>query len=112
MAAQRRLVVNSSVVLKWVLAEPGRNYAIELLNEYESGLTDLIAPALLMEEAASARSKRCRRKELTAAQASKAYQFLEPLGGGGTVALAHCPGALRAPSLEFLGLRLSRARNQ
>ena len=76
-AAQRRLVVNSSVVLKWVLAEPGRNYAIELLNEYESGLTDLIAPALLMEEAASARSKRCRRKELTAAQASKAYQFLE-----------------------------------
>ena len=77
MAAQRRLVVDSSVVLKWVLPEPGRNQALELLNEYESGLTDLIAPALLMEEAAGALSKRCRRRELTAAQASKAYQFLE-----------------------------------
>ena len=76
-AARRRLVVDSSVVLKWVLPETGRNYALDLLNEYEAGLTDLIAPALLMEEAASALSKRCRRRELTAEQASKAYQFLE-----------------------------------
>jgi predicted nucleic acid-binding protein len=76
-SARRRLVVDSSVVLKWVLPEPGRNYAVDLLNEYEGGLTDLIAPALLMEEAASGLSKRCRRRELTPAQASKAYQFLE-----------------------------------
>lgn len=52
MAASRHVVIDNSVVLKWVLPEPGRCKALALLDEYETGQTDLIAPRLLMEECA------------------------------------------------------------
>src|SRR5947207_3037347 len=44
MSALRHVVVDSSVVLKWVLPEAGRSKALALLDEYEAGQTDLIAP--------------------------------------------------------------------
>ena len=77
MAGLRHVVVESSVVLKWILPEPGRSKALALLDEYEAGRTDLIAPGLLMEECASALSKRCRRGDLTAADARLAFHLLE-----------------------------------
>jgi len=72
MAASRHVVIDSSVVLKWVLPDPGRTKALALLDEYESGLNDLI-----MEECASVLSKRCRRGDLTSADARVAFRLLE-----------------------------------
>ena len=77
MPALRHVVVDSSVVLKWVLPEAGRSKALALLDEYEAGQTDLIAPGLLMEECASALSTRCRRGDLTKADARVAFRLLE-----------------------------------
>jgi predicted nucleic acid-binding protein len=76
-SSSRLVVVDASVALKWVLAEPGRAKAIEFLNAYGEGSIDLIAPGLIMEEAASALSKRCRRKELTHAAAHEAFKLFD-----------------------------------
>jgi predicted nucleic acid-binding protein len=73
----RLVVIDASVALKWVLAEPGRAQAMELLDAYGHGTMDLIAPRLIMEEVASALSKRCRRKELSHAQAEKAFELFD-----------------------------------
>jgi predicted nucleic acid-binding protein len=77
MTAHRLTVIDASIAVKWVLAESGEEPAIEILKAYGAKEMDLIAPALLMEEVASAISKRCRRKELTAAQARSAYLNFE-----------------------------------
>ena len=87
MAASRHVVIDSSVVLKWVLPDPGRTKALALLDEYESGLNDLI-----MEECASVLSKR-RRGDLTSADARVAFRLLElgqPLLVDETGAIACC----------------------
>src|SRR5580658_7144418 len=68
------IVIDASVAIKWVLPEPGRDEAVLLLKAYESGSVDLIAPSLIMEEVASALSKRCRRKTLTTRQAEQAFR--------------------------------------
>jgi predicted nucleic acid-binding protein len=70
-------VVDSCVVIKWILPEPGRTDAVRLLDAFEAGAEDLIAPQLLMDEIASALSKRCRRRQLTARQAAGAFRMLE-----------------------------------
>lgn len=72
-----RLIVDASVVLKWVLPEPDRDEAVRLLDAYEAEEADLIAPRVLMEEVGSALSKRCRRKELSESQARKAWHLIE-----------------------------------
>jgi len=77
MSSPRLAVIDSSVTVKWLLPEPGRAEAIRLLDEYEAGTADLIAPGLLCEEVASALSKRCRRKEMTAAQAETMFRFFD-----------------------------------
>ena len=70
-------VVDASVVVKWVLPEAGRRESLALLDAYEAGGVDLISPPVLREEVASALARRCRRKEITAAQVRVAFQFLE-----------------------------------
>jgi predicted nucleic acid-binding protein len=70
-------VLDSSLALKWVLPETGREHALVILDAFESGSIQLMAPRLFLEEVASALSKRCRRKELTAHQAREAFAFLE-----------------------------------
>lgn len=70
-------VVDASVVVKWVLPEAGRRESLALLDAYEAGAIDLISPPVLREEVASALARRCRRKEITPAQARVAFQFLE-----------------------------------
>jgi predicted nucleic acid-binding protein len=71
------IVVDASVVIKWVLNEPGREEAAALLDGYEGGRIDLIAPRMLMTEVASALSKRCRRRELSVARAEQAFHLIE-----------------------------------
>lgn len=71
------LVVDCSVAAKWVLPEPGRDAAMRLLEQHESGEISLIAPDLLMAEFASVLTKRARRKQISAGQARQAYQLME-----------------------------------
>jgi predicted nucleic acid-binding protein len=59
------LVVDASVALKWVLAEPGQAAADALLDE------DLIAPSLWLLEAANALWRRNLRGELSAGEAEE-----------------------------------------
>ena len=59
------LVVDASVALKWVLAEPGQAAADALLDE------DLIAPSLWLMEAANALWRRAKRGELQAEEAAE-----------------------------------------
>lgn len=77
MSGARLAVIDSSVVVKWLLPEPGRADALRLLDHYEAGIADLIAPRLLTEEVASALSKRCRRREMTPAQAEKMFRLFD-----------------------------------
>ena len=44
------VVVDSSVVIKWLVVEPFSVESRRILNDYQSGLTDLIAPDLLIAE--------------------------------------------------------------
>jgi len=69
-------VLDCSVAAKWILPEPGRESALELLARYEAGEVSLIAPELLLAEFASLLAKRRRRKQLSAAQARQAFQLL------------------------------------
>ncbi|CAN7604446.1 type II toxin-antitoxin system VapC family toxin [Caulobacter sp. LjRoot300] len=59
------LVIDASVALKWVLAEPGQDAADALLDE------DLIAPSLWLLEAANALWRRNLRGELSAGEAEE-----------------------------------------
>lgn len=72
-----QLVVDASVVLKWVLQEPGRDAALKLLDGFEERTVHLFAPRVLLHEVGSALSKRCRRKQLTAIQTRAAWQFVD-----------------------------------
>ena len=71
-----QLVVDCSVAAKWVLSEPGRDLALQLLEQYESGEVLLIAPDLLLAEFASLLAKRNRRKEISADQAVQALDLM------------------------------------
>ena len=44
------VVVDSSVVIKWLVVEPFSVESRRILNDYQSELTDLIAPDLLIAE--------------------------------------------------------------
>jgi predicted nucleic acid-binding protein len=69
-------VTDASVVLSWVLPDPAHGAALELLKRSLQGELILIAPRIVMDEAASALAKRCHRKQLSAAQATAAFQYL------------------------------------
>ena len=71
----RALVVDSSVVLRWVLPEPGRHASLALLGSFEAGAVDLIAPGLLMEQVAATLSDRCREGILSRESAQRALFF-------------------------------------
>lgn len=70
------LVVDCSVAAKWILPEPARENALLLLDGYEAGELDLIAPDLLPAEFASLLARRHRRHELTSEQAQDAFALM------------------------------------
>jgi predicted nucleic acid-binding protein len=70
------LVVDCSVAAKWVLPEPARAAALELMNRYQAAEIALIAPDLLLAEFASLLAKRHRRKDISAEQAHRAFLLM------------------------------------
>jgi predicted nucleic acid-binding protein len=68
------IVVDTSIVLKWVLDEPDSATALALLNRWINEGTVIQAPALLTYEVANALFQRVRKGEITA---DKARQALE-----------------------------------
>nr|WP_321985819.1 type II toxin-antitoxin system VapC family toxin [uncultured Lichenicoccus sp.] len=67
----RRLVIDASVAIKWVVEEPGTGAALAL-RRYR-----LSAPDLLIAECANILWKKVRRQEISPDQASLAGQLLE-----------------------------------
>lgn len=65
------LVIDASVVIKWVVGEPGTEEALKLRRHR------LFAPDLLVAECANVLWKKTRRKELTHEEAVMAAQLLE-----------------------------------
>ena len=71
------LVVDASVAIKWVLPEPSRERAADLLRAYGEGHVYLIAPRLMRTEVASALSKRSRRGQISADEARDAFRIFD-----------------------------------
>ena len=69
-------VLDCSIAAKWLLPEPGTEAALILLDRYQSGDIDLIAPDLLLTEFASLLAKRNRRRSISAEQARSALDWL------------------------------------
>ena len=70
----RRLVVDASVAIKWLVDEPGTDDALFLRRHR------LSAPDLLTIECANILWKKCRRNELTSDEATLAARLLERAG--------------------------------
>jgi predicted nucleic acid-binding protein len=70
------LVVDASVAAKWVLDEPGRDAAVQLIVRQNQMQVELIAPDLILLELSNMISKRERRKLLTTVQAEHAFHFM------------------------------------
>jgi predicted nucleic acid-binding protein len=68
------MVVDTSIVLKWVLDEPDSATALALLTRWMREGTVIQAPALLTYEVANALYQRVRKGEMTAEKARKALE--------------------------------------
>lgn len=66
------VVVDTSIVVKWVLNEPDSAKAFALLNDWSKAGKTLRAPALLIYEITNAIYQRVRKGELTAGKARQA----------------------------------------
>jgi predicted nucleic acid-binding protein len=70
------LVVDASVVVKWLLPEDGQSQAYYLQDLYADEKLNLIAPPILIAEVGSALARRCRRSELSAEAARLCFSAL------------------------------------
>jgi predicted nucleic acid-binding protein len=68
------IVVDTSIVLKWVLDEPDSATALALLTRWVNEGTVIQAPALLTYEVANALYQRVRKGEITAEKARQALE--------------------------------------
>ena len=68
---RNKVVVDTSVVIKWVIDEPGSSIALALLFKWAEEGTEIQAPALLTYEVANALYQRVRKGELSAEKAKK-----------------------------------------
>ncbi len=71
---KRAIVVDTSIVLKWVLDEPDSATALALLNKWINEGVVIQAPALLTYEVANALYQRVRKGEITVAKAIQALK--------------------------------------
>lgn len=90
-------VIDASVAVLWVLNEPGREAAVELLSQYRDGRLDLIAPDLVVSETANVLWKKVRSRELTGEQSHTAADFL----------ILNCPILYDSMQLARLALKLA-----
>jgi predicted nucleic acid-binding protein len=95
-------VVDASVVIKWVVREPGNDRARRLLERAIRQELRLAAPYILVSETGSALLKRSRQGHLNAAQARTAFQFL----------LLYSPDLFDSPSVSQAALDLAGAHHQ
>lgn len=65
------IVVDSSVAIKWYIVEQHSTEAHRLLNEYQSGKIDVVAPDLLACEIGSIVWKRCQFQGLSSTDAQR-----------------------------------------
>ncbi len=70
------LAVDASVVVKWLLPEPGRDRALLIRNLYQDEKLDLIAPCLLVSEVGNVLWRRIRMRDLTPAQGRRCFEQL------------------------------------
>jgi predicted nucleic acid-binding protein len=91
------MVVDASVAVKWLLPEPGRREAVELLDAWIGRTVELIAPPLVMMEVANALSKRCRQNFLNEAKARELFEVFE----------SSAPTLVDSPSQVSVALALS-----
>ena len=64
-----RYVIDAGVAVKWFIPEPDSDKARKLLDRYDQGSDELIAPDLLIPEAANVFWKRASRGDITAQDA-------------------------------------------
>lgn len=72
----REVIVDCSVAAKWILPEPDREFAMQLLDSWQAGGITLTAPDILLAETASLLAKKHRRKELSAQQVTTAFRYI------------------------------------
>jgi predicted nucleic acid-binding protein len=71
---KKAIVVDTSIVLKWVLDEPDSVAALTLLTEWINEEIVIQAPALLTYEVANALFQRVRKGEMTTGRALQALE--------------------------------------
>ncbi len=71
-----KLVVDSSVAIKWFLPEIGSEAARRILESYQKGETALLAPDLLYAELGNIVWKKCRSQQLEVEEASEILDSL------------------------------------
>jgi predicted nucleic acid-binding protein len=94
---ERPLVVDASVAVKWLIPEPGRAAAVELLDAWLARKVELIAPSLMMTEVANTLSKRCRQNFMDPATAQQLFDVFE----------SNAPALMESPNQLRLALTLS-----
>lgn len=77
--SERRVVIDASVAIKWLVNEEGTEAADGLLDRWREEGTCITAPCLLFIEVTNALYKRVRREELTVSEALALLACLEDL---------------------------------
>jgi len=96
------LVVDASVVVKWVLPEEGHPEAVRIQEMYQDEEVDLIAPYLVIAEVANVLWKRERRGDLTSYSAQVCFQEL----------IRNCPLLMDSAAVSAAALALALAHNR
>ena len=96
------LVVDASVVVKWLLPEVDRPIALRLQDRYQDGEVDLLAPPLLLLEVGNALWKRVRRGELTGQVAARCFEQL----------ILDAPELLETPEVTVSAFHLALAHQR
>ena len=89
-----RYVVDAGVAVKWFIPEPDSDKARRLLESYNQGADELIAPGLLIAEAANVFWKRALRGDITPQDAKDNLSDLLALNLSLTAPSALVPNAL------------------
>ncbi len=74
-----RLVVDSCVVIKWLVAEPGSEAAKQLLGPYGAGHLEFLAPDFIYAKLGNILWKKVRRQTITIEEAERAPAVLRQL---------------------------------
>ena len=102
MASRPCIVVDASVVVKWLVPEPEREQALHLLGLYKEERVDLIAPYLLISEVGNVLWRRVRVGDLTPVQGRQCFEGL----------LDHLPLLVGSPAMNRSAFELAIAHDR